>query len=148
MKKIWILLLLVSTLTSCVKVSSEAMDTPTPAPPLFVTSTLPPTRQALTIPTRVPPTSTLDASTATTAIATSSANCRDSAILVEDVTYPDNARLEAGERFTKTWKLQNVGTCTWSGYKVHFVNGDRMSSPDSVPVPETPPARRWMSPWN
>jgi uncharacterized protein YkwD len=138
MKKIWILLLLVSTLTSCVKVSSEAMDTPTPAPPLFVTSTLPPTRQALTVPTSVPPTSTLDASTATTAIATSSANCREGAILVEDVTYPDNTRLEAGESFTKTWKLQNVGTCTWSGYVVAFVNGDRMSSPDSVPVPETP----------
>jgi len=138
MKKIWILLLLVSTLTSCVKVSSEAIDTPTPAPPLFVTSTLPPTRQALTVPTRVPPTSTPEASTTGTAAATSSANCRDSAILVEDVTYPDNTRVEAGETFTKTWKLQNVGTCTWTGYVVAFVNGDRMSSPNSVPVSETP----------
>ena len=138
MKKIWILLLLVSTLTSCVKVSSDVMDTATPASPLFVTSTLPPTRQALTVPTRIPETSTPKPSTTGTAAVTSSAACRDSAILVEDVNYPDNTRLDAGKSFTKTWKLQNVGTCTWSGYKVHFVNGDRMSSPDSVPVPETP----------
>jgi len=53
------------------------------------------------------------------------------------VTYPDNALVNAGETFTKTWKLQNVGTCTWTGYKVAFVDGERMGSPDSVPVPET-----------
>jgi uncharacterized protein YkwD len=53
------------------------------------------------------------------------------------VTYPDNTRVEAGETFTKTWQLQNVGTCTWTGYTVAFVDGDRMGSPASVPVPET-----------
>lgn len=137
MKKVWVFILFVLTLSSCVKVSSEAMDTAAPVPPPFVTSTLPPTKQALSVPTRLPPTSTPDASTTTTAVATSPANCRDSAILVEDVTYSDNTRLNAGEKFTKIWKLQNVGTCTWTGYAVAFVNGDRMSSPDSVPVPET-----------
>jgi len=137
MKKIWISLLLVLTLTSCVKVSAEDFETATPASPLFVTSTLPPTKQALSVPTRIPPTSTPNASTTTTALATSPSNCRDSAILVEDVSYPDNTRLNAGEKFTKTWKLQNVGTCTWTGYTVAFVDGERMSSPDSVPVPET-----------
>ena len=30
-----------------------------------------------------------------------------------------------------------MGTCTWTGYTVAFVDGDRMDSPDSVPVPET-----------
>jgi hypothetical protein len=53
------------------------------------------------------------------------------------VTYPDNTTVNAGEKFTKTWKLQNVGTCTWTGYLVAFVDGDRMGSPDSVSVPET-----------
>lgn len=136
-KKITLLFLLVLILTSCVNVSTEKLDAATPAPPLFVTSTLPPTKQALTVPTRVPPTSTPDASTTTTAISTSPVNCRDSAILIEDVTYPDNTRLSAAEKFTKTWKLQNTGTCTWTGYTVAFVNGERMGSPDSVPVPET-----------
>jgi hypothetical protein len=136
MKKNWIFLLIIFTLTSCVKVSSESV-TSTPRPPLFVTSTLPPTKQALVVPTRVPPTSTPEASASGTALATSPASCRDSAILVEDVTYPDNAIVNAGEKFTKTWQLQNVGNCTWTDYKVAFVDGDRMSSPDSVPVPET-----------
>ena len=138
MKKIWIFILLLLTLTSCVKVSSEDLGTATPAPPLFVTSTLPPTKQALVVPTRVPPTSTPDASTTTTVVPTSPVNCRDSAVLVEDVTYPDNTRVNAGTKFTKTWKLQNTGTCTWTGYTVAFVDGDRMDSPDSAPIPETP----------
>lgn len=136
-KKTILPIILVLILTSCLKVSTEDIGTATPAPPLFVTSTLPPTKQALSVPTRVPPTSTPDASTTMTAVATSQANCKDSAILVEDVTIPDNTQMTAGEKFTKTWKLQNVGACTWSGYTVAFVNGDRMSSPDSVPVPET-----------
>ena len=133
MKKIWILLLLTSlSLGSCIKVSEE---NPTPKPPLFVTSTLPPTRPGLSLPTDVPFTSTPDA----TAIATSAANCRDNAILVEDVTYPDNTVVPGGEKFTKTWKLQNTGTCAWTGYSIAFVSGDRMDSPDSAPVPETAP---------
>lgn len=136
MKKNWIFLLIILMLTSCVKVSSDSV-TSTPRPPLFVTSTLPPTKQALSVPTRIPPTSTPDASTTGTAVATSSVNCQDSAILVEDVNYPDNALVNAGAAFKKTWKLQNVGNCTWTGYTVAFVDGERMDSPDAVPVPET-----------
>ena len=139
LSSITFLLILLS--TSCVDVSTRAQDTATPSAPIFVTSTLPPTRQALTVPTQIPPTGspTADPSTTGTPGASVSGSCRDSAILVEDVTYPDNTRVTAGEKFTKTWKLQNVGTCTWTGYTVAFVNGDRMSSPDSVPVPETEP---------
>ena len=136
-KKIIPTLIFILILTSCVKMDVEDAVTRTPAPPLFVTSTLPPTKQALVVPTRVPPTSTPEPSTTGTAAATSPANCRDSAILVEDVTYPDNTRVDADDKFTKTWKLQNVGTCTWTGYTVAFVDGERLGSPDSVPVPET-----------
>ena len=137
MKKIWIFILITLALSSCVKVSTEEQDTPTPAAPLFVTSTLPPTKQALTIPTDLPPTATATLDPAVTRTPDPASNCRDSAVLVEDVTYPDNAIVNAGETFTKTWKLQNTGACNWSGYTVAFVNGDRMSSPDSVPVPDT-----------
>ncbi|GAB4445023.1 MAG: hypothetical protein OHK0041_01940 [Anaerolineales bacterium] len=136
MKKNRLFLLLLLILTSCVKVATETLPTRTPAAPLFVTSTLPPTKPAPLVPTRIPPTSTPQAAASMTAPA---ASCRDSAILVEDVTYPDNTRVDADETFTKTWKLQNTGTCTWSGYSVAFVDGDRMGAPDSIPVPETPP---------
>jgi len=131
MKKIWILLLIASlSLNSCITLSEE---TATSAPPLFVTSTLPPTKPGLSLPTDVPLTSTPDA----TAVATSAVACREGAILVEDVTYPDNTVVPQGEKFTKTWKLQNTGTCAWTGYTIAFVSGDRMDSPDSAPVPET-----------
>src|SRR5215211_5720715 len=130
-RKITFILLLLWLLTSCVKVSGE---TPTDAPVLFVTSTLPPTRPGLTLPTDIPPTAS---PTSDPLAASPTPSCRDSAIFVEDVTVPDNTRLTAGEEFTKTWKLQNTGSCTWTDYTIAFVSGDRMDAPDSVPVPET-----------
>jgi hypothetical protein len=33
---------------------------------------------------------------------------------VKDVTIPDNTELDPGEVFIKTWRLQNVGSCTWT----------------------------------
>jgi len=77
---------------------------------------------------------TFDAATPDT---TSTPACKDAAVLLADVSYPDHTRLTAGEKFTKTWKLQNTGTCTWTGYTAAFVSGDKMAAPDSVPVPET-----------
>jgi len=119
------------TLSSCVKVSQE---TATNTPVLFVTSTLPPTKQALTIPTPVPPTASPTADPLTPSVTPS---CREGALFVEDVTYPDGTRVDAGAKFTKTWKLKNTGTCAWKGYVIAFVSGDKMSSPDTATVPET-----------
>jgi len=144
MKKIWILILLTSlSLGACIKVSQETV---TAAPPAFVTSTLPPTRPGLSLPTEVPPTSTAstpDASTTTTPGGTASAagSCKDSAVLLEDVTVPDNALMPRGGKFTKTWRFMNTGKCNWSGYAIAFVAGDRMETPDSAPVPQTEPGK-------
>jgi uncharacterized protein YkwD len=101
---------------------------------VFVTSTLPPTKPGLTLPTEVPPTAspTLDP-----LAASPTPSCRDSALFVEDVTYPDHTRLDAGEKFTKTWKIQNTGSCTWTDYTVAFVSGNKLDAPESVSVPET-----------
>ena len=53
------------------------------------------------------------------------------ASFVEDITYPDNSEVPAGTNFTKTWRLKNNGSCTWtSGYSVIFDHGDRMNAPD------------------
>lgn len=147
MKKIWILILLTGlSLGSCVKVSQE---TPAPTRSVFVTSTLPPTKPGLSLPTDVPPTSTPDASTTTTpgtpegtaGSVASSGPCQDSAILLEDVTVPDNAQMTRGTKFTKTWRFMNNGKCNWSGYTISFVAGDRMETPDSAPIPETGPGK-------
>jgi len=54
---------------------------------------------------------------------------------VNDFNYPDNSAVLAGNSFTKTWRLINTGSCTWtSGYSVVYVQGDRMNAPDSSPV--------------
>ncbi|HSL43566.1 MAG TPA: NBR1-Ig-like domain-containing protein [Anaerolineales bacterium] len=130
-KKIAIALFLLLLLTACVQVAGE---TPTDAPVVFVTSTLPPTQFGLTVPTQVPPTASPTSDPLTPS---PTPTCRDSAVFVEDVTYPDNTRLDAREKFTKTWKLQNTGSCIWTDYTITFVSGDKMDAPDSVPVPET-----------
>jgi uncharacterized protein YkwD len=99
----------------------------------------------LALPTDVPLTSTPDGSTTTTpgtpdgtAGTTSAAgSCQDSAILLEDVTVPDNAIMPRGGKFTKTWRFMNNGKCQWSGYTIAFVAGDRMETPDSAPIPPT-----------
>jgi uncharacterized protein YkwD len=130
-KKIALLLFLLLLLTGCAHVTAK---TPTEAPILFVTSTLPPTKPGLTLPTETPTT----VSPTPDALAPHpTPTCRDGAVFVEDVTYPDNTSINAGEKFTKTWKIQNTGTCKWTGYTVAFVSGDKMDAPDSVPVPET-----------
>ncbi|HEX5836688.1 MAG TPA: NBR1-Ig-like domain-containing protein [Anaerolineales bacterium] len=125
------MLILLVLSAACAQIPEESV---TEAPVLFVTSTLPPTRPGLVLPTYTPPpvTETPDPLTPSPP-----PSCRDSAIFVEDVNYPDHSRLEAGEEFTKTWKLQNTGSCTWTGYMVAFVSGDDLGAPDSVPVPET-----------
>src|SRR6266545_1743703 len=117
-KKILITLLTLL-LTSCIKVAQEPA---TDAPPLFVTSTLPPTRAGLSLPTATPLTPTADASTATTPgtpgttqSAETGAACKDSAVLIEDVTVPDNTVMPRGEKFTKTWRFLNNGKCGWHG---------------------------------
>jgi hypothetical protein len=47
-------------------------------------------------------------------------------------TIPDNTSFEPNESFTKTWRLKNVGTCTWNtNYKLVFYEGDKMNGPST-----------------
>ena len=48
--------------------------------------------------------------------------CSDRAEFVEDVTIPDNTSIPAGTTFTKTWRVKNTGTCTWTHeYSLYLV---------------------------
>ncbi|MDQ2693400.1 MAG: NBR1-Ig-like domain-containing protein, partial [Chloroflexota bacterium] len=149
MKKIWTLTLIISlSLGSCVTVSQGAT---TSTPPVFVTSTLPPTQPGLSLPTVTPDASTSSPTTpgtpgtpdgtGTAAPTGESATgaCQDSALMIADVTVPDNAPMTKGQKFTKTWRFMNNGNCSWNGYTIAFAAGDRMSSPDTAPVPQTGP---------
>ena len=62
----------------------------------------------------------------------------DWAKFVADVTIPDGTSFSAGTAFTKTWRLQNIGSCTWTtGYSLVFSSGEKMGGPDSVPLTTT-----------
>jgi hypothetical protein len=57
--------------------------------------------------------------------------CNQAAFVSE--TVPDNTKFSPGTEFTKSWRLKNIGTCTWNpNYKLVFVSGDKMSGPDYV----------------
>ncbi len=57
----------------------------------------------------------------------------DKVKFVKDVTVPDDTKMNPSSAFTKTWRLQNVGSCTWtSGYKMVFDHGDGMGGPKEV----------------
>ena len=55
--------------------------------------------------------------------------------LVSDVSIPDGSTVAAGSTFTKTWRLKNIGTCTWTtGYVLIFDHGERMDAPGTTPL--------------
>ncbi len=61
----------------------------------------------------------------------------NAARFIEDVTIPDDTKVNPGTGFVKTWLLENYGYCTWTtGYKLVFVSGDRLSAPQEVPIQE------------
>ncbi len=59
----------------------------------------------------------------------------DRAQFVSDVTVPDGTGFAPGIAFSKTWRLKNVGTCTWSNYSLMFDSGEKMGGPDSAVIP-------------
>jgi len=73
---------------------------------------------------------------------TDGANCTNAAILLRDVTIPDNTQVKAGETFTKTWEFQNAGTCSWSNYTLKFTSGDEFHAPASTVMPAAAPSEK------
>lgn len=84
-------------------------------------------------PTPLPPTATQVPSSATPR-----PRLCDQARFIKDVTIPDGTVLGPDELFTKIWRLENIGTCTWDGsYDLIYVSGERMEAPRAIPLGET-----------
>jgi hypothetical protein len=141
-----VLIFIAILMTAC-NVPSSGGSTPTQSPlPTNTVQAIPTHTQAVGIPTTEPtqaqPTSTSEptatptpAPTATTPATPTSATCTDLAKFVEDVTVPDDTEMLPGQEFIKTWRLQNVGTCTWtSQYSLVFVEGDQMNGASPLPL--------------
>lgn len=98
------------------------LNAPTQTPP-------PPTATA------IPATNTV-APTATTASTQAPTTYCDWMAFVKDVTIPDGTTLRPSETFTKTWRIKNRGTCTWTpDYTFVFSSGDQLGSTTSVRLP-------------
>lgn len=100
--------------------ASPTLPTPTPAQPSATR------RSTLTI---------------SNASLTPPAPCNQAAAGVPiDVTIPDDTLMEPGEVFTKIWRLENAGSCTWTlYYSAAFFYGDRMDAPAIVPFSQAVP---------
>jgi hypothetical protein len=95
----------------------------TPTPLQFIPTEAPPTATPIPSPTDTPTPAPTPTPSAT------SAPC-NRASFQTDVTIPDRSVFKPGEDFTKTWRLRNQGSCTWTtGYALVFDTGDRMSGP-------------------
>ena len=98
------------------------------AQPTVVTPTSAPTLTLVPTTTLIPTV----LRTATSAPVSSSSGggavgCDNSAYL-SDVTIPDGTVITPGSTFTKTWSLQNTGSCEWTtSYSIVFYSGNAMS---------------------
>lgn len=65
-------------------------------------------------------------STSTPLAGSSAVGC-DNSVYISDVTIPDNTVVTPGQALTKTWRVQNNGTCAWTAtYQITFILGDAM----------------------
>ena len=116
--------------TAFAGMTATALITPTPEP--STTPTL--------VPTTVPETPTPPASPTPPATLTAPApvgSLSDKALFVADVTIPDKTDIAPEASFTKTWRVKNVGTTTWTrSYTLVHISNDTIKSPASVDLPK------------
>ena len=130
-------------------VSIEVIEPPTATPsPTFtpsptstytmtpsLTPTLTPTFTATSTPTQTPSLTPSVAPTQTPNPPTAQSRC-DQAAFITDVTVPDGMVFAPGASLTKTWRLRNAGSCTWTtSYTLVFVSGDKMGGADAINLP-------------
>ncbi|MEJ2597546.1 MAG: NBR1-Ig-like domain-containing protein [Anaerolineales bacterium] len=95
--------------------ATTAPDQPTATSTLATTNTPP------------PPTSTQKPAPSATPKPTATPLPCNLASFVKDVTVSDGTTFAPEAAFTKTWRLKNVGSCTWdSGYRVVYYKGEEL----------------------
>lgn len=104
------------------------------APATLALPTQPP---ATAQPTEAPAASATPTATQSASATPGGSDC-DQIEFVADVTVEDDSVFDPGDSFTKTWRLRNAGTCTWTtSYALIFVDGRKMDGPDVKPLAST-----------
>jgi len=114
---------------------TAAAFTPTPLPPSTETT-------APDEPTATPTSTEPPIAQVTNAEGTTIALCDKYSwdLATVDVNVPDNTSMSPGQDFIKTWKVKNVGSCTWgAGYALIYSYGEKMSGvPQALPAAIAP----------
>jgi hypothetical protein len=140
---------------------SEQTPTPTVPDPAVILTAAASTAiarmnaQATSQPSPLPATATPSPGTATQAVgatqqASPTANLTpalspvaggtDKAEFVLDVSVPDGTLFAPGESFTKTWRLKNTGSATWTpAYTLAYMSGNQMGAAATAPLPKNVP---------
>ena len=67
----------------------------------------------------------------------------DASRFVRDIEFVDGTLVAPGQRFRKTWEIQNVGSVMWSRRYLQRIGAPEgpglIKSPVRVPIPVTPP---------
>lgn len=140
-KKAFAIILLAGiVLSACGGQAAQATETATAPPSATAPSpTNTPTEEVVPVTGETEETNT-PSPTLTAFVPENPADCVNKASFVSDITIPDNSNVTAGSAFTKTWRVQNSGTCIWwSGYTLQHYSEEAMSAPASVPLPVTNP---------
>ena len=125
--------------------------TPTPTPTATVTplSLLSPTASATQFILVAPPVTLVFASpTGTQYTPTANPNTLASGcnnlLLISDVSVPAGTVFQPEEKFPKTWKVANTGTCDWVyRYQLVFVSGDDVGGREPVSLGKVIPPGKW-----
>ena len=68
------------------------------------------------------------AATPTATVAPTAQACTDRASFISDVSIPDGFVVAPNTLFTKTWRLENTGSCSWnSNYEVFYMSGANLT---------------------
>jgi uncharacterized protein YkwD len=126
-----------STPTTVSVIETSVPTTPTPAEsPTFAPSPTPTDQVADPV---IPSATPVDAAALPSPTALPPQDCIDKAAFSADVTIPDGMVIKMDEPFTKTWRIRNEGSCTWSGYELVYAGGDALNGAMSNPMPEIKP---------
>lgn len=127
-------------LTEAAQIAFQALtETAAAAPPTATSTDIPPTpTNTPELPTATPtPQGTLPTATPTQQSASNGGGESNKPCLranFEIETIPDGTKFYVNAPFTKTWRLKNTGSCTWTpGFAVIWVQGDIMSADSVVP---------------
>jgi len=125
-----------ATLAPMYTAAAQTLQALTTQVPMAVTTNVPP--QTIPTPTNTPVVPSLTPPAPPTSVppAPPAVTRCDWVGWVDDVSVPDGSVFAPSTAFTKTWRLKNKGTCTWTtAYALVYSSGPQMGGPAAVNLP-------------